>query len=310
MDLIRGWRLAIALLLVPVAGTTLAYDIALRGLSGAWHAPTVAGQGIHLEIHPDAVAPGLGFVHGSWATFSEYVEPWDDAGPRWFTFGGVVAAGQARATFPVYENMGGRFNAPVATSIQEVGKVELSVVDCSAVDMKYTFYRFSPPGDTIRLIRLMPDVACVSEASGAGSWNYGSLESAMPGFDDWPYSGNWYDPATPGQGFALEVNPRAAVVFMTWYTYGRDDDARQRWYTGQASYTLGSRTLSVTLFETQMSWLPTGKLAHTTPVGTATIAFRSCHAAHLTFSFTGGTHEGASGTIGLSRVGPTPADCR
>ena len=160
-------------------------------------------------------------MQGSWATFSEYVEPWDDAGPRWFTFGGVVAAGQARGTFPVYENAGGKFNAPPATSVREVGSVELSLVDCTTADMKYTFYRFSPPGDTIRLVRLMPDVTCVASASGVGYWDdlRGRFDPAMPaqGFvGDWDYSGNWFDPATPGQGFALEVNPSAAVVFFVW----------------------------------------------------------------------------------------------
>jgi hypothetical protein len=312
--LIRSFTLAVAIVPASLAGTSLAIDLNLRGLGGSWHTPAIAGQGIHLEIHPDAIAPGRGRLQGSWATFSEYVEPWDDAGPRWFTFAGVTRAGQPGGTFTIYENVGGNFNAPPATSGREVGSVELSVVDCTTIDMMYTLDRFSPPGGTIRLVRLMPDVTCVASASGVGYWDDlpVRLDPAMPGqrfVGDWEHSGNWFNPATPGQGFAFEVNPSAAVVFFVWYAYGRDGDSRQRWYTGQASYIPGSRTLPVTLFETRMSWGPDGKIAHSTAVGTATATFHDCDAASLTFSFTAGSNLGASGTIGLIRLGRSPMDC-
>jgi hypothetical protein len=103
------------------------------------------------------------------------------------------------------------------------------------------------------------------------------------------------------------------VAFFGWYTYGSmgqsQGAAGQRWYTGQANYLPGARTLPVTLYETCCGSFNEVASTYTRSVGAATVAFHSCHAASLTFSFTGGTNAGASGTINLSRVGPTPAGC-
>jgi hypothetical protein len=44
-------------------------------------------------------------------------------------------------------------------------------------------------------------------------------------------------------------------------------------------------------------------------VGTATVTFASCGTAQVQFSLTGGSTAGKSGTIALTRIGPTPAGC-
>jgi hypothetical protein len=44
-------------------------------------------------------------------------------------------------------------------------------------------------------------------------------------------------------------------------------------------------------------------------VGTGTLAFQSCSAATWSFTFTGGSNSGSSGTIALQRVGPVPKGC-
>jgi hypothetical protein len=127
-------------------------------------------------------------------------------------------------------------------------------------------------------------------------------------------SGNWYDSAKSGQGFVVELNPVAKVLFFAWYTYAPGGQgqgaAGQRWYTGQASYTPGSRTIPLSLYETSGGVFNAAAPAPTTsPVGTGVLSFDSCAAAHLTFSFTGGSNANQSGNINLSRVGPTPSGC-
>ena len=112
----------------------------------------------------------------------------------------------------------------------------------------------------------------------------------------------------------MEVNPTQPFAFLTWYTYAPNaqllGEAGQRWYTGQASYTPGARTVPMTLFETTGGLFDrAAPVPNTVPVGTATAKFTSCTALQLDFSFTGGSSAGASGTINMSRVGPTPAGC-
>jgi hypothetical protein len=67
----------------------------------------------------------------------------------------------------------------------------------------------------------------------------------------------------------------------------------------------------MTLYETTGGLFdaPTTPPPHNTAVGMATLAFQSCTAATLAFSFTGGSSAGASGTIALTRVGPVPPGC-
>ena len=67
----------------------------------------------------------------------------------------------------------------------------------------------------------------------------------------------------------------------------------------------------MTLYETTGGLFdaPTVPLPHSVAVGSATLAFQSCSAATLTFTFTGGSSAGATGTIALTRVGPIPPGC-
>jgi hypothetical protein len=216
-----------------------------------------------------------------------------------------VVAGQASATLTLYQNVGGNFNAPPATSSVPVGTMVLRADDCDTLAMGYSFSPEAGASESMPLLRLLPDEPCSTIATNGAS-------------ADFAYSGNWFDPTTSGQGFAFELNPTAGVVFFAWYTYAANGqsqgEAGQRWYTGEATYVPGSRTLPVTLFETNLVW-PAGLLystpftAHSEAVGTATANFFDCHTAQLTFEFTKGRNDQASGTINLVRVGPSPAEC-
>jgi hypothetical protein len=123
------------------------------------------------------------------------------------------------------------------------------------------------------------------------------------------HSGSWYDPATAGQGIIVEVNPVSNVLFFAWETYAPNGanagSAGQRWYTGQGAFAQENPlSTTVPLYESTgglFNALP--PIPSTVAVGSATLAFpfESCTNATLSYSFTGGSNSGASGTIQLVR---------
>jgi len=106
----------------------------------------------------------------------------------------------------------------------------------------------------------------------------------------------------------------SGVAFLAWYTYAPGGAqlgaAGQRWYTAQSTYASGARTVEMTIYETTGGLFDSSSsLPHSTAVGTATLAFQSCRAATLTYSFTGGSSQGTKGTMPLSRVISALPDC-
>jgi len=275
-------------------------NIGQHGLTGSWYQSVTSGQGQEIEVFPDLVAPGTGFLQGGWFTF-DYAASGGADHNRWYTFSGNVRAGDSAAVLALYQNLGGNFDTAPVTAAVQVGHVGMSFTDCMAAQLSYTFTDGSGRNGTIALTRLTPNVECTQ----AGGPSAGS---------DFGLSGNWFNSITSGQGFITELNPLAKVLFFAWYTYAVNGQALgatgQRWYTGQANYVPGGRSIPLTLYETTGGLFNSIAPAPTTaPVGTGKLTFASCSAATLTFSFAGGSIAGQSGSIALSRVGPTPASC-
>ena len=270
-----------------------------QGLTGSWFQQATNGQGVEVEVFPDLVAQGTGYLQGSWFTFDVANGAADHN--RWYTFGGDVQAGNSSAVLPLYQNVGGNFNAlPVTTSTQ-VGYVSIGFTDCTDGLLTYTFNDGTGRMGTVPFTRLTPNVSCAQGGSMAANGDFG-------------LSGNWYDKTTSGQGVVAELNPVAKVLFFAWYTYAVSAQgqgaAGQRWFTGQANYAPGARAITIALYET------TGGLFDKSPpapmtaqVGTGKLTFTSCEAATLTFTFTSGSNAGQAGNIPLTRVGPTPSSC-
>ena len=113
----------------------------------------------------------------------------------------------------------------------------------------------------------------------------------------------------------VEVNPISGAFFSAWYTYMPNGSgagaAGQRWYTAQAAFTAGMRSIPVTIYQTSGGAFdtPTPPGQNTVVVGTGTMAFQSCSAATFSYNFTGGSSSGSSGVINLFRVGPVPPGC-
>jgi len=271
-----------------------------HGLTGTWYEQATSGQGFLVEVYPDFVAAGTGLAFVSWFTYDAVV-----GGPerqRWYALGGPVVSGQA-SSLTIYQATGGNFNAAPIVVANPVGTATLSFDSCVSGQLSYYFTDGSGRTGDIPLTRITKNVTC-------------STTDARPTNADFALSGNWYDPATSGQGLTIEVNPNSNMLFFAWYTYAPSGTnagaAGQRWYSGQsAAFVSGSRSVPVTLYETTGGAFDavTNPAARTVAVGTGTIAFQSCSAATLRYSFTGGSSSGASGTLALERVGPVPAGC-
>jgi hypothetical protein len=279
-----------------------AIDLNQHGLTGSWYEPATSGQGFEVEVFPDLSAPGTGLVQVSWFTYDTVVGGAERQ--RWYTLSGPVTSGQPTASLTIYQNTGGNFNAPPITTPQPVGTATLTFDTCTSGQLSYSFTDGTGRTGTMPLTRLTQNVTC-------------STASARPTNADFALSGNWYAPATSGQGLTVEVNPTSGTVFAAWYTYAPSGAgsgaAGKRWFTVQptAIFAPGSRSIPVQIFETTGGVFdtPTPPGQQTLPVGSGTMAFQSCLAATFSFTFTGGSSNGVSGTIVLQRVGPVPKGC-
>jgi hypothetical protein len=89
--------------------------------------------------------------------------------------------------------------------------------------------------------------------------------------------------------------------------------AGQRWFTAQAPFQRGQRTIPMSLYQTVGGIFDQGTFpppnAQTIVAGTATLTFSSCTRATLAYNFTAGAMAGTAGSMPLARVGPTPPGC-
>ncbi len=272
-------------------------DLNQHGLTGSWYEPATGGQGVEVEVFANP-SSGTGSTFVSWFTYDTVIGGAERQ--RWYTAQGPVVTGQPNAALTIYRNTGGNFNAPPVTTAQVVGTATLSFDTCTSGQLAYAFTDGTGRTGTIPLTRLTQNVTC-------------STTTSYPTNADFALSGNWFGgAATSGQGFTIEVNPNSGALFAAWYTYLPNGTASgaagQRWYTAQAAFTPGLRSMPVTIYETTGGVFdtPTPPGQKTVPVGTGTMAFQSCSAATFSYNFTGGSSSGLSGTINLSRVGPLP----
>jgi len=269
-----------------------------HGFTGSWFEAATSGQGIELEMYPSSTsATGSMFV--SWFTYDTAAGGADHQ--RWYTAFGSIVFGQPIVPLTIYQNTDGSFNAPPITNGQPVGTATLYFDTCTSGSFSYSFSDGTGRMGTIPLTRLTQNVTCF-------------YTTPYPTNADFALSGNWFEAATSGQGFTVEVNPNSGAFFLAWYTYIPDGTAAgaagQRWYTAQGLFSPGMRSIPVMIYQTTGGIFdtPTPTSQSTVVVGSGTMTFQSCTAATFSYSFTGG-FSGLSGTIPLVRVGPTPPGC-
>lgn len=272
-----------------------------RGLSGIWFEPATAGQGFGFEVYPDLVRPGEGFLFGGWFSFAGAAGGVE--AQRWYTLAGSVRGQSPVQQMAIYRNVGGILASPPATTAQPVGSASLSFSSCGRGVLDYSFSDGSGVNGRIELTRALPGLSC-------------ALSAYAPNNADFELSGFWHDPAIPGQGVFVEINPATPLAFLLWYTYGAStaapDASGQRWYSAQLPYVTGTRVLSMPLYETTGGAFDqiTNPAPVTREVGRASLSFLDCSHAQLSYVFSSGENSGRQGSINLARAGTTPGHCQ
>ena len=261
-----------------------------EGLTGTWYDTSTSGQGFQFVISNDDTFGALR-MFGAWYTYDVAGNP---SAQRWYSLQSIAPQPTGPVAFAIYENTGGNFATQPDTSAVLVGGGSLVFQSCTAGLLTYAFANGS--ANSIPIHRLLPNVAC----------DVDGLHDAP--VSDFGLSGAWYDPDVSGQGVIIEVNPENAQMFVGWYTYSLGTHA-QRWFSAQGPYTVGSRTMQLTLYDsTGGTFIEPGGVT-TLPVGTATLTFPDCTDATLAYAFTAGDMTGQTGTIALTRLGTQPASC-
>jgi hypothetical protein len=136
----------------------------------------------------------------------------------------------------------------------------------------------------------------------------GASASVVPGATTAPdlkqhgLTGSWYEPATSGQGFEVEIFPAVGFAQVSWFTYdatagGAD---RQRWFTLGGSVIAGQPTIALTIYRNTGGNFNAPPTTAAVTVGTATLRFDSCTSGQLDYSFSDGSNR--SGSIPLTRL--------
>jgi len=267
-----------------------------RGLTGTWYNPATSGQGLVIQTYPDLNGPGKGVLAAGWYTF-DMTAP---GGQRWYTLQGPIGA-DASSVLNIYAPTDGIFAAPPIVRGSQVGYATLTFTDCMHGSLGFVFNDGSGRAGTIPLNRLDANLTCTAS---------GDNRSA-----DY-LSDAWYDPLTSGQGFFVDNNPESKVLFIGWYTYAplsmqAKGGASQRWYTIQAgNIAVGASSAdNLPIYETIGGTFNAPGGTSSAQVGTASVRFQSCSQGTLSYTFTGGTNAGLTGSVNLSRLGPTPVGC-
>ncbi|HVV96046.1 MAG TPA: hypothetical protein VHC92_02765 [Rhodanobacteraceae bacterium] len=282
----------------PTGSVPYGVDISQEGLTNAWYNPATSGQGFQVVVSPGNTS----YLFAAWYTFGSTAGGTDTQ--RWYTFDSAIQPGATTAAVTIYRNTGGNFLAPPITNAVAVGSGTLTFYSCTSGLFTYAFD--DGPSGSIPLLALMPNVEC-AETSPATT-------VPPPPLSAYGFSGTWFDPATGGQGFIINVNPVDVQTFVGWYTYAIDGEsvgeAGQRWFTAQGPHSTGSSTPDeLTIYESTGGTFDASDPVTTTPVGTASLMFESCTSASLEYNFTAGEMSGKSGTIALTRLGAPPISC-
>lgn len=115
--------------------------------------------------------------------------------------------------------------------------------------------------------------------------------------------GTWYNPATSGQGFLLEVVPSANALALGWFTWSTNAGEHD-WLSAFGPISGDSATVNLQRSTGGRFNDPTSTASSV--VGTATFKFTDCENGTVTFDR---TDNGQSGVIPIRRLTPTPTAC-
>ena len=111
----------------------------------------------------------------------------------------------------------------------------------------------------------------------------GSTGTAVVDLNQHGLTGSWYEPATSGQGFAVEMIPNQSpgngLAFVSWFTFDTVSGGaeRQRWYTLQGPVVTGQPNASLTIYQNTGGNFNAPPATNAQAVGTATLSFDTCY---------------------------------
>ena len=132
-------------------------------------------------------------------------------------------------------------------------------------------------------------------------------QSRQINLDQHGITGSWYNPATSGQGFEIEVYPDAVgagqgILFAGWFTYDVTAAGGRRWYALQGNVSASNPVASLSIFTDYGGNLNAPPFVYPVgPLGQATISFSDCSTGSLTYQFNDGS---LPRTIPLTRLTP------
>ena len=124
-------------------------------LSGAWYDPVTSGQGFFFDFNP-----AINLLFGAWYTFApDGATVGGVAGQRWYTIqdNGFASGTLSRAGLPIYETIGGTFNAGKVSAGAPVGTADITIASCASMHIAYRFSAGTNAGrsGTIDLVRVV-----------------------------------------------------------------------------------------------------------------------------------------------------------
>ncbi len=139
---------------------------------------------------------------------------------------------------------------------------------------------------------------------GSGMAGKITVAGSAPAFPiNFGIGGTWFNPATSGQGFLLEVIPSANSLALGWFTWS-NTAGDHFWMSGLGPISGDSATVSLQRSSNGLFNAASG--VTTAAIGSATFRFTDCSHGTVTFQR---TDTGESGTIPIQRLTPVPAAC-
>jgi hypothetical protein len=297
-----------------IRATCSTIPITPAALTGAWFAPYTNGQGFTIRHYDD------GTIFMPWFTFSQ--EGGDDADEqRWYWLAGSVEDGAAEVELPIFQTVGGTFDAAPSVGGTQVGTARMSFFSCTEGVLEYQFDEGVNGGaqGSVSMTRLL--------ATGADCTDYdGSTVEAQVEYDA-QVTGSWYDPANAGQGleiFHLEESESENVplfLYGAWFTFepapAAAGPAGQRWFTLQNARMVedeeeDEEILTVGIYQTRGGSFDDGLADPAVAIGTAELRPDGCDRLVLSYDFQDsaflGDFRNLEGEIELRRLGDCPAD--
>ncbi len=121
-------------------------------------------------------------------------------------------------------------------------------------------------------------------------------------------SGSWFEPATSGQGFLIDVDPTIDFIFVAWFTYNDGENVKaigspdQRWFSASGNYSGNGANLPI--FVSSGGVFDDPQSTTTKQDGTMNISFSDCGSGTIQYNI---ASAGLSGTIPIQRALPGTA---